>query len=357
MLITDRSSIEADWRCSMERYWLTEWRQQGHESDPVGGIVPVHSVFDLALGARFADGVALLTQGDTDPIEAIEVVAMGFEEQWGWQQAALLRGLLYGSHLHILPRLRIDYDILGVEQEVFYSYKDELLIQVKPDITLKRKSDGTYWTPDWKTTSWKDIEWLLQWPFAIQMQLQPAAVRQTLGLDVQGSIVFGAYKGYRDDESGREELRSPFVWYYSNGDQFSPKWLRGWTRHPVTDYPGGIYAWVQQMKDQFPTILAEQYPISQPIPLRQDMLDQFCEERLYRERAIALWSASQATSHPIPRAATFEHRTSRCKRCPYKEACWSPTIGRNPLESGLYVERTPHHALLRMIKQVTPGRG
>lgn len=48
-------------------------------------------------------------------------------------------------------------------------------------------------------------------------------------------------------------------------------------------------------------------------------------------------------------AQFFPHRRQRCQwifgdRCPYYEMCWQPEVSRDPIESGLYEIRKPHHS-------------
>jgi hypothetical protein len=375
MLIEDRSSMEADWRCGMERYWLTEYREPGRSQSAVGGLVPVKSVYDLELGSAFADGIAAMAAHENELCHAgdlllrvyrdtAEMIAQPFEANWGKEKASLLRGLLFGAATHILPRLRQDYDLLKIEGETFLTFhgpqgRGELLFMVRPDLVFRRRSDGTVWVPDWKTSSWKDVEWLLKWPWAIQLHLQAAAVRQTdPHLDVQGSIILGAYKGFRRDpaspDAGPGEVSSPFTYIYNNGGvgtlEWSPKWLRGWNKVPAWEYPNdGIYGWVLHMRRQWPSVLSEQFPTSQPIMLNEEMVATVGAERISRMKRIAAFRRLSPDGREKMRSYFFDHRTLNCARCPYQPACWSPTIGLNPLGSGLFVPRVPNHELERTI--------
>lgn len=362
MLFEDRSSMEADWRCGMERFWLTEYRLPGHEGDRVGGIVATKAIFDLELGSAFADGIAALSgvylKGNDEIREAILAVALPFGQLWGTEAQSLLTGLLYGAAIHSLPRLAVDYDILGVEREMYYAHEGKLMIMTRPDVLVRRKADKTVWVPDWKTTSWKDVEWLLKWDYAIQLHIQAAAVKQSNPeLDVQGSLILGAYKGYVNDAT--KERSSPFTYIFNNGGvgdlQWSPKWVRGWNRLPAALFESagnnGMFAWVDYMKRTYPVILAEQFPVSQPIMLRQDMVDIIMRERTFRVGRFANYRMLPTMAQAAVKPTLFDHRTINCNRCNYKEACWNPTIHRDPTASGLYVPRRPNHELERKVQE------
>lgn len=341
--------MEADWRCQRERYWLTEYTDP---QQPLRrGIVPVKDAFDLQFGSAFADGIATLTTSSLPVKEVINVVAASILTNYGQESYNLLVGLLYGATIHVLPRIMREYDVLGVESEQYYTWKGRHMFMSRPDLVLRRRADNTVWVPDWKTTKWKDPEWLLQWQYAIQLHLQAAAVQQTNpSWDVQGSIVFGAYKGYLDEY--RHERKSPYTYIFHNtpglqglAKTYTPKYVAGWPRISASMYPdGGLYKWVERMALDYPAVLAEQYPTSQPIMLNTAMVEQVADERMYRNALIHTWRDHRES---IPMAQAFPHTTSACKRCNYKEACWAPGITQDPLASGLYVPRTPNHELER----------
>lgn len=354
----DRSSMEADWRCGTERYWLTEYRPDGEQAAKVGGIVPAASVWDLELGAAFADGVAALVQVHQPASETALMVSTGLQAKWGVHTVNLLQGLIMGAALHVLPRLVNDYDIIAAEPEHHYRWPDDtdprMIMMTRPDLVLTRRSDHTGWVPDWKTTSWKDEKWLLAWEMAIQMHIQAAAVQQARpGLNIQGGMVLGAYKGYVNDFTG--ERMSPFIWAYTatEGQKrlWSPKYVRGWDRVSVSEYPGGPIAWVEYMRSQYPTILSEQFPVSHPIFIRHDMIDRVMAERVARLTRIQAWRDG---GRVMPAPDVFDHRTLHCARCPYKTACWNPPTTLTPLAHGLYVRRVPNHAIERLAWTLTP---
>jgi hypothetical protein len=37
--------------------------------------------------------------------------------------------------------------------------------------------------------------------------------------------------------------------------------------------------------------------------------------------------------------------------CPYRSACWVASINTDPIKSGLYVERVPHHEIEIMLNE------
>lgn len=333
----------------MERYHMTE--EEGT------GIVPVSSVLELEFGIAYAHGVQDITLGSKEPEAAILSAVEGFREKgFAWHYTSVLEGLLWGYYYYVLPRLLDDYDVMGVEPEVHLVYPfppkpAELMFMSRPDLVLRRRSDGTVWVPDDKTTRTKEQYWLDKWPYAIQLQLQAAAVAQNHPeWDVQGAIVLGAYKGYERDGN----MYSPFAYGYRTTikgpdgtpiTSYSARYVRGWERFPINayTYAGGMQEWVRVMPKD---VLEEQFPITRPIFLNQPMLEKVLEERLFRESRIDRWRtlsnpSVQKTMIPL----VFDHRTINCNNCGYREACWNPTVAKDPLASGLYVRRKANHAL------------
>lgn len=360
MIIEDRTGMETDWKCGMARYWLTEWRAAGEEDAPVGGIVPVQEVWELELGAAFADAIAPILTGRLQPGEAVAMVTPTFRKVWGQEKADLLAGLIWGAALYVIPRLKQTFEFLQVENEVFYTTNKEVLYMVRPDVVMRRLSDQTVWVPDWKTTKWKDVRFLLKWPFAIQMHLQAAAVKQTHPeWDVQGSLVLGAYKGWLDEIRGG--ISSPFTYFYHNGgigdrEEWAASYVRGWNRIPAHEYflsslDNGIEGWVRHMAKKFPIVLEEQFPISQPILLNEVLLRTVMTERTARLNRIQAWRrlSGEARQRCLP--LFFEHRTSNCVGCGYLHACWTPAVTQDPCGTGLYVPRVPNHELERQLKE------
>jgi hypothetical protein len=327
----------------MERYWMTE------APTPKGawGLVRVEEARELRFGSAYAKGTELLAlPNDRTPASLIgEIVLTYAKDEVDPRWTQILTGLLWGYSTYLLPLLRQDYDIIGVEPEVPLLWppsQPEMVWATRPDVVLRRRADATVWVPDNKTTKWKDARWLEKWPWAIQLHMQALAVKQQHpDLDVQGSLVLGAYKGYERES----DWYTPFLIGYrtvTDGiPSYSARYVRGWEKFNPTRY-FSMEDWVRMMPLD---VLQENFPTSKPIFLREDVCQIVLEERLRREKQIAEWRLSSPEERLAARSTVFSHSTSSCNMCSYKEACWNPTVERDPCASGLFVPRTPNHTL------------
>jgi hypothetical protein len=88
------------------------------------------------------------------------------------------------------------------------------------------------------------------------------------------------------------------------------------------------------------------FPLSQPIFLNDTLLKQCVIQVMKREEEIQDWRAGK-----LSLIETFPGSFERCRpigmgrQCPYLEACWNSSVGADPLGSGLYARRKPHHEL------------
>ena len=117
-----------------------------------------------------------------------------------------------------------------------------------------------------------------------------------------------------------------------------------WEPAPVWEYPGGLVEWVRQCGAE---VANSQFPHTEPIFLDERLLDNW----------IARWTAQMAQwgsvegicrQDPKARAIFFPQHTDHCEPpfgdpCPYRWACWNAQVNRDPLGSGYYMEREPHH--------------
>ena len=102
--------------------------------------------------------------------------------------------------------------------------------------------------------------------------------------------------------------------------------------------PGGAEKWVREMPEQ---ILLEQFPTAPPIFLDRELAESFLEQARWREAEILRYDQQDLSK-------TFPQHFSECEpafgaACPYRACCFQPWVRQAPLDSGLYIVRTPHH--------------
>lgn len=373
--VTDRTRTVTDWTCSRERFYLTEYGGTG--------FVKASSKTELDYGLDMHDALAELAQrvGEADVVGDLarrlalrvrerETATLGIGR--AQQLAAIAEGSFRGYAATVWPSILQLYDIVAVEQEVTLTIADGLTFMARPDLILRAKADGSYWYWEYKTTGQRTEDFLKQWPKAVQVHSAIVATESTLGLKITGCIIQGLSKGYKaKDKDGADTFRSPFCegWRYLNGSPitYSYTYMRnkGWERFATWDHPEGVAGWVHEMP---PDLLADQYPRTAPIMLRRDLSDRFFAQLVMREHRIKKAGdyigmlAKQAELDPDKESVvddaiqkimdetfpmTFSQCTGRYGKydCPMLEACWNPRVNADPLGSGLYVPRTPHHDL------------
>ena len=334
-LVTDRTSIETDWLCGM-RYW---WYKHAEGN----GIVPAAEATELLEGrdihadlADYAAGVPLeklLADIEEKVKQAAEVPDLELlYRRMGW---------LIAWDAWVEPRLRAEFPRnLMLEKELVLD-RDPLWIATTPDRVVASNS-GLIVVDDYKTAR-SLYGWAEKWPYAIQCHIQLKAVEEELGKKVAYGRMRAIYKG--DHRDGR--LTHPYVWVWKDrGGAYTPEYKTGLTRVPVWEYPGGIREWVKFCGEE---IGLAQFPLSQPIFCNDRLLEDMIQARINREKAIKL-GIERARTDPAFRKLLFEQRFGQCRSskrypCPYLSACHNATVNQNPLGSGEYVKRTPHHEL------------
>ena len=356
LLVYDRSRVTTDWDCERRRYWNYEYGGRG--------IVAEGLALELYLGQTIHDGLAGIARGvPISPIsevahkgvyDALMSNAKGEIESdvhtFAMEQATLIKGLLLGFHKHVWPRLRDSYpEVVAIEQEMTYAHNG-LVFMARPDLVLA-DAEGNLWYIEYKSTSSKKDGWINSWGTAVQLHSSIAAIRTTLGRPVAGVIVQGLYKGY--ESYGKQS--SPFCYAYRREaappfvkEETAYEYRQGFRRYPTWELPGGVSAWVDSMP---PQILADQFPQTPPIFIKEDLVERFFEQRSVREHEIDLANqllAMQDLEHPKAVMDTgFPQNFSACypsfgKPCGYRNLCHGGI--ETPLENG-YAWREPHHDL------------
>lgn len=359
----DRSRTTTDWTCPRRRFWQYEYKGKG--------VVSNNLSLELYMGSAIHDALAGIAQGvDIDELavaaqkQMFDILAKDDDFDtitFANEQAALVEGLVRGFYRHVCPRLMASYPIiLFVEEEMTFQH-DGFTFMAKPDLVLQG-TDGRVVYVEYKSTSSKKDTWVNSWDTAVQLHSTIKAVEATKGVKVDEVVVQGLYKGY----SSYNKQNSPFCYAYSRGAnppfvtaEIGYEYKPGFKRTPVWEMPGGVKAWVAGMSD---TMLADQFPSTAPIFIKDDMVEAFFMQRGYREGAIQMAvdmmeGADADTTSSILNAA-FEQKFEACSPawghpCGYRQLCFGQVD--DPLTQG-FSWRTPHHAL-EMEQQAEESEG
>jgi hypothetical protein len=351
--LTNRSAVETDDRCGMA-YW---WNQEEGNT----GIVPKEEAAALAVGREIHEDIEVISKmDDLSPYHLeslIENILSTVPEEVKGNQRKLERlyrrlGWIAAWVLYMEPGLREKYEDISVEGELILD-RDPLWVAVTPDRVMRHKKDNYLIYLEYKSTITASNKWLASWKYAIQLHLGIKAieeefVRRGVGEKITHAQIVGFLKG--DDSKGF--LHHPYVWGYKNTE--TGKWTheyskaRGasWTAAPVWEYPDGIVKWVQSLGEE---IGRQQFPFSPPVMLDERMLNSWVSRRLSREIEIEA-VREECREDWDSRVVYFEPRTRNCRPafgdpCPYLGPCWNASIQRNPLATGDFIRRNPHHEM------------
>lgn len=376
-LVYDRSRTTTDWDCPRKRYWQYE-----HEGT---GITPEVDAVELFTGSVIHDAMSAIAQAqlnlvampsgevDIDGIAlaaANKMMAYHCPEDlqnvdsvvvYAKEQAALIYGMLKGFYQQQWPKLMEKYDIVCVEEEMFYIHdqygkgdlKAHFVMMVKPDLVLRDKTSGELVYLEYKSTSSKKEGWMAQWEDAVQVHSTLNAIEQTFGERPVYVIVQGLYKGY--ESYGKQS--SPFCYAYGKQGQppfskteYSYEYKYGLRRIPTWELDGGTKAWVEGMPE---AILADQFPQTPPIFCNDDLIENYFMQRAMRELEIKMAKQIIATADELGTKVVlngaFPQRFDRCKipttpprLCPMRLLCHGNC--KDPLKAG-FTKREPHHEL------------
>ena len=336
--VTDRTSIEADEKCGQKRWWFL------HEEGR--GIVPAKEPLALRDGIAIHEALASILTNSALSLPEMPVDAdQGDLESWARQV-----GWMVAFHEWVWPEWFAPfYDIVDIEKELVIERSD-LWVAYTPDVVMRQKAaPNKLVVLDFKSVGIQGKEWHESWPYAIQMHLNQRGVAEEYNEPVSHALVVGLSKGQPRDG----KLRHPYVWAYSDGDSWSSEWKRNWNLRPVWEYGSGgaegVKEWVLLLGRE---VGLEQFPVSLPIVEDQALVEELLVQRAQRESEVQLYLHHRLIMSDEDRkrshAYIFPKRYSHCKpsfgsACPYLHACWNGDVGADPLGSGIYVRRIPHH--------------
>lgn len=344
--LTDRTAAETDDKCGMMFWWNRKEGKRGivpkkpaeyllHGRDiheDLAGVAEMEDISPENIHLHISAITDLLTADDRIHQEKMEVLY----RRLGWTAAWAI---------FMEPEIRREYENVSTESEIIYA-RDPLWCCVTPDRVLKHRRDGYLVYKEFKTAKWVNYGWTLHWMYDIQLHLGLAALEEELETPIGYGQVTGLLKG--EVRNGR--LSHPYVWGYRNiqSGEWTHEYQRGadWEPAPVWEYPGGVVEWVMNRGEE---VARSQFPHSAPVFLKRHMVDDWVARRIHREEQIRAVQDICRESWE-ERIKYFEPRTQHCRPvvgdpCPYLAACWNATVRENPLRSGIFEERVPHHEI------------
>jgi hypothetical protein len=420
MLIkTDRSRIESFEKCNRLRYWRYEHDGTGLEPSDERGLK-----LDARIGTGVHDGIefALTHIGDVSAGALnLAALAAGFaagsfdkhlaDEGIAWaglpeqQQVEVIEGrnismaLTYAWVRVRLPDLMRDGEILAVEREMDVDFSvgsDIVRLMTRPDIIWRRRSDGSVFIRNIKTTREPRTTWREQWALDMQTLTEPLAVDQWLadeampadyGPTCAGVIIDGLVTGSVLDYprgSGKFYHNTPllYAWVRKGDapfghDEWYPRYewhctaphkmgsgkqcpgdkdhkLAGARKVPTTEYLGGILGWIDNLLETDDSIVQNQIIELPPIMRSPYAIERWKRQVLQREvdihyKQLACTDDDKGPVHPdidLLLDAHFPMSTSsgnclRPGKCSMYDLCHGSAAS-DPYAAN-YRPRRPHH--------------
>lgn len=278
------------------------------------------------------------------------------------RQASLAEGLVRAWIRIRLPSLLTEYRVLECEQEweVALDGAGEIVIMVRLDALLERRSDQELWPIEFKTTGWMSDDWLESWRYSTQTLQQVWAVEKHTGRPCGGVLVEVLYKGVkRSDEVKGITYYSPLIrGYIKRGvppfDQDELSWdsavgkRKGWEPVDVWQW-GAVKDWIALLPEE---VLTAQL-FSREVFRSGKEMETWERQTLVEQRRIAK-DVKIMTDHPdneelvqMIMDETFAARLNAdCysnkyrQRCQFLDVCYNNV---DPADDERFVPRVPHH--------------
>jgi len=391
---SDRSRTQDCWRCKRLRY-LKYHAITGYGIDSKGVSLPlttgihVHRPLALILeecmdgkipstarvreiiGYALADYQAEVTERgflDAESSDAARTIA---------EQSCLIEGLVWGYVRAILPTVLKEFEIIAVEKEYLLKLADGIILQSRPDFVARRRRDGVLGIHDFKTARYISDDEVASYNHNVQMSLGTAAVEATEGERVSHFYIHALIKGIRRPFK-KGGIDTPYEAQHSSlvyakltpampPHKREPSWaLTGYwaDKQALWSLPEGFWPtkpaeisvsehWVTHV---LPIAeLQEQFKLMGPYDRPDHLIAASLREIEYEERR---WIDDLFELHAEPRPfgdPSFQSDLSRlfprswdCDSyyggpCPMKHICFAQVGWEEPLLTGRYQVRIPHH--------------
>lgn len=293
------------------------------------------------------------------------------------EQSFLVEALVWGWVRAVLPSVLENFKIIEVETEHLLEMGPGVQLMVRPDYVLERKRDGKLFFRDFKTASTTPN--IQEYASSPQMAIGTLAVEKAMGRPVEGYYIDvllkgqwkGEYAAEMGDYSGPKRQQSLLCYAYKKeanpplwDEDWQPKWkYRGedGKNHTLGKLYTKTPIWESKSAEQWTgelhmSLLWELFPTIGPFP-RQDLLARQFKDAFYSHEAE--WSDKLQTAFVAEEEygwtdertqSTLSRlfpRSYNCygygSRCPFYDICFRGAGWEDPVGSGKYGQREPHH--------------
>lgn len=340
-IYVDNSRRSVAEKCLRKRYWGYEYGGRGIEPIRKGkGEFPlltgtgVHTAIEAILNPR---GALTLDLAILDAVQVYNNFPFELDQHHTptdlrlaylvREQCELIDGITrawyYTKHDDFLRT----YEVLDIEREESVELAPGVVWMSRPDLLVRRRSDGALFIVNLKTTKKADERWVSQWPLDAQTLSEVVAVEERLNgelwvsetpplqtIKLSGVIILGLLKGEQLQYpvgSGNWYHNSPLIWAWHNesgkahprgewsaryewkDDEGNHRLGKGWVKREIwLHYLGGVKEWIRHLSETDPAILEEQVVQLPPILRSEQQIESWkrtvigSETRIRRARAV-----------------------------------------------------------------------
>lgn len=368
-----RTAAEVDDTCERRRYWNTIFAGIGLE--------PSQTSEDLMLGTVLHAGVEALWKGGLfAAIVAMEVLPEWpkIGKMWQFWCECIIRAYYRVRYLSMVKT----WEVVAVEEEVSYElglspkHLRPLILLAKPDLVLRHKLTKMVRYIESKTTRLMDDKFTESWRKAVQL-----AAGQ-LGFESKGLIIDQVQIAFwhKGEKTKDGYWRTPYLSAWRTKQVLNKKAMTvvqaamgplpiayaakrpekwaGWERFDVWTSGMTPEQWVAKLSD---AELAATLPETPELVFDPEIRRRWAFQLKVREGVIAdatvdLAEIELSNDTAEQKAAltewtldtVFRQKFKQCTpaqgyECPFLALCWNQTIAKDPIGSGLYKLREPHH--------------
>lgn len=400
MWLTDRSRYVTGFECPRRRYL------KYHSGDSGYGISRKRTYVPLATGTFVHAGLEQILRKGPDRAGVREIISTqagnyaklvesrplnGYDPQEqefiAQEQSVLIQGMIWAWYRVMYPIIQKEFEIVAIEQEEQFvagcscgrgihpsghlEACSGIMEMSRPDCILRRKEDGRLGTHDFKTASSVSDAWIEEWRTSIQMLVGSVGAELRLGEDINHFYMHGLLKGSRGFfKKGGENL--PYKRQYSHLCYAkitppSPPAKRGTTWSTAGYWADKLPLWRADFVQKPPEMSIPEFWVMEclakeqlddcfilvgPYERDRSMVETFCREMVAEEERWVrnLWTVYGAKESKEDVESTLDRifpRSYKCtsysSTCEFNDICFYRTGWRDPIGSGLYEQRLPHH--------------
>lgn len=373
MVVTDRSRMGAYRNCPRYRYLHYHHGGLGFERKSlalplVTGIFVHEALSQILMGASVTASIHSAWDAYLVDVKERGVSGTTLSPVFLAEQKALLQGLVYSWYKVRYPQILREYEPILIEREMLWEMGERngyaIRDMIRADALVRRRSDGMLFYLEFKTTTKGDENWIRTWEHNAQLLINTVAIEDLMGERLGGVLIEGLLKGSRRKCTlrtsrffGEVIQDSPLCYAFRTvdnlgGQHFETSWSRGSEHIRVSDFSSDPIKWVDSLPLE--DVAAQFVPIP-PIRPRGDLLERHRRQMVHQEGEIA-WALDllkEASGSPETQRylldCYFPQNDDHCNRyygspCDMEEICFNPTVAADPLGSGLYQRRQPHHS-------------